>query len=60
MLFFFFFLKKKNFRVLCVDHFLLFEYLLILDREIGLAKEMNILILIMLIKFVMTVIKGIR
>lgn len=43
-----------------MDHFLLFEYLLILDREIGLAKEMNILILIMLIKFVMTVIKGIR
>lgn len=36
-----------------------FEYLLNLDREICLAKEINILILIMLIRFVMAGIKGI-
>lgn len=48
--------------VLCMDYlivFLNFEYLLNLDREICLAKEINILILIMRIKFVMAVIKGI-
>lgn len=36
-----------------------FECLLNLDREICLAKERNVLILIMLLRFVMTVIKGI-
>lgn len=48
--------------VLCMDYlivFLNFEYLLNLDREICLAKEINILILIMLIRFVMAGIKGI-
>lgn len=46
--------------VLCLDYFfIIFECLLNLDREICLAKKMNILILIMLIKFVMAVIKGI-
>lgn len=42
-----------------LDSFFNFEYLLNLDREICLAKEINILILIMLIKSVMAVIKGI-
>lgn len=54
--------KKEKVMVLCMDYLIVFsnfECLLNLDREICLAKEINILILIMLIRFVMAVIKGI-
>lgn len=60
----FFFKKRKERKSYgpvygLLDSFSNFECLLNLDREICLAKEINILILIMLIRFVMAVIKGI-
>lgn len=54
--------KREKVIVLCMDYLIVFsnfECLLNLDREICQAKEINILILIMLIRFVMAVIKGI-